>query len=108
MRGPDVSFVRQERLPSVTARRGFHEGAPDLAVEIVSPGDRPAQVAAAVRDYLAAGTPLVWVVDPRVRSITVHQSAKRTRLRDGDRLDGAEILPGLEIDVREIFGPQGE
>lgn len=106
VRGPDVSFVRHERLPSVAARRGFHEGPPDLAVEIVSPGDRPAQVAAAVRDYLAAGTPLVWVVDPRMRLITVHQGAQRTRLRDGDRLDGTDVLPGLEIDVREIFGSE--
>jgi Uma2 family endonuclease len=59
-----------------------------------------------VLDYPAAGAPRVWVVDPRMRLITVHQGTQRTRLRDDDRLAGADVLPGLEIDVREIFGSE--
>ena len=99
VRGPDVSFVRRERLPETPLRRGFHDGPPDLAVEIVSPGDRRRQVEDVVRDYLEAGTPCVWVVDPRSHTVEVHEPGRVTTLRTGDRLSGGTALSGFEVHV---------
>jgi Uma2 family endonuclease len=66
VRGPDVAFVRRERLPTPSPL-GFADFPPDLAVEILSPGDRPGEVLAKVGDWLNAGTRLVWVIDPARR-----------------------------------------
>ena len=67
VRGPDVAFVRRERYDPERAEREFFPGAPDLAVEILSPSNRPGEVHAKVADYLAAGSLLVWVPQPRGR-----------------------------------------
>src|SRR4029077_17708918 len=66
VRAPDVAFVRRDRLPEPTPR-GFPRLAPDLAVEVLSPGDRAGEVLAKVADWLSAGTRLVWVIDPERR-----------------------------------------
>src|SRR5687768_7537833 len=68
VRGPDVAFVRAERVPVGDDADWFFEGAPDLAVEVLSPRDRPGQSARKVKNYLDAGAHLVWVVDPRKRT----------------------------------------
>ena len=82
VRAPDVAFVTSERRVS---RRGFHEIAPDLAVEVVSPGDRATEVDEKVRDWLAAGTRLVWVADPASRTIVPHRAGSSPRsFRVGD------------------------
>jgi len=104
LRGPDVSFVSRERFEPVgDAVRAF-PGPPDLAVEIVSPSDRPAAVRAKVADYLAAGTRLVWVVDPDREAVAVYRSLlSPCVLRAGDVLEGGDVLPGLTVPVAEVF-----
>jgi Uma2 family endonuclease len=103
VRAPDVAFLRRERLPTPRPR-GYIEGPPDLAVEIRSPSDRPRRVAEAVADYLAAGTPVVWVVDPGQRTVAVHRpSAPREVYGVGDVLDGGRELPGLSVGVGELL-----
>ena len=72
VRAPDVAFVRRERAGLIQAR-GYAELAPDLLAEILSPDDRPAEVLAKVDDWLAAGTKLVWVVDPERSEIRVYR-----------------------------------
>jgi Uma2 family endonuclease len=103
VRGPDLSFVDRERLVGIDYAR-FFEGAPDLAIEIFSPSNRPYQVRAKVADYLAAGCRLVWVVDPKRRSVTTYRAIliPRVLLADGE-LDGEDVLPGLRISVGSIF-----
>jgi Uma2 family endonuclease len=106
VRAPDAAFVSAARVAG-TARRGpYFEGAPDLAVEVVSPGDSRQSVAAKVREYLAAGGNVVWVVDPRERSVTVHRKGGAViTLTVEDTLDGAPVLPGFQLPVRAIFEP---
>jgi Uma2 family endonuclease len=107
VRAPDVAFVRRERLPSPRPR-GYIEGPPDLAVEIRSPSDRQRRLSEAVADYLDAGTPMVWVVDPGRRSVTVHRPFVPTRVYGvGDVLDAGPELPGLRVEVGELLDLEG-
>lgn len=83
---------------------GFVPFAPDLAVEIVSPNDRAYEIYDKVRQYLEGGTRLVWVVWPRHRSLTVFTSDGTVgELREGDKLDGGDMIPGFGVQVAEIF-----
>jgi Uma2 family endonuclease len=106
VRGPDVAYIRTDRLPSSAAAYRFYEGAPDLVAEVVSPSDRAWEVAEKVEGYLTAGTRLVWVVDPRNRHVVAHTPDRTARvLREGDTLDGGDVLPGFRLDVAELFAP---
>lgn len=104
VRGPDVSFVRTVRLPAPDVAHRFYEGAPDLAVEIVSPDDRAAEVARKVAGYLRAGSGAVWVVYPDTRSVVVHTPDGLARLLGPDDvLTGGDALPGFAVTVGELF-----
>ena len=106
LRGPDVAFVAKGRVPSATDDSFAFEGAPDLAVEVVSPSNRPSEIHAKVADYLAAGTRLVWVVDPdpERRTITVYESLLAPRVLGADEeIDGADVLPGFRSRVSELL-----
>lgn len=102
VRAPDVAFVRAERI---TGRiPGYFEGAPDLAVEVLSPDDRPGYVRDKVLEWLESGAGAVWVVDPRARTVAVHEpKRKAVVLGEGDVLKGSGPLDGFELQVREIF-----
>lgn len=103
-RGPDVSFVRRERLDEIADPSKLFPGPPDLAVEVVSPSQGRAELHAKVADYLAAGTRLVWVIDPGSEQIAVYRSLLAPRiLRPEDLLDGEDVVPGFQVSVREIF-----
>jgi Uma2 family endonuclease len=106
VRGPDVAFVRAERALGADEENWYYEGAPDLAVEVLSPSDRPGQLAKKVKNYLDAGARLVWVVDPRARTVVVHAPDTPPRiLGEGDAIDGADVLPGFRAPVAAFFGP---
>ena len=103
---PDVAFVRTERLPSAAEQEHFAPVVPDLVVEVVSPSDSMTKVDDKVKRYLAASVSLVWVFHPRRRTVTVRRSNQPARvLRDGDVLDGEDVLPGFRLSVSEIFRP---
>jgi Uma2 family endonuclease len=103
VRGPDVSFVTRDRLVGIS-RSHFFEGAPDLAIEILSPSNRPYQMRAKVADYLASGCRLVWVIDPERLSVTTYRAILSPRvLLTDDELDGEDVVPGLRIKVGTIF-----
>jgi Uma2 family endonuclease len=103
VRAPDVGFVAKTRLAGPTSERYF-PGPPDLAVEVVSPGDSASAIHAKVFDYLRAGTRLVWVVYPQSRTVAVYGPDTPTRFLDIDgTLEGGDVLPGLSLPVREIF-----
>jgi Uma2 family endonuclease len=104
VRGPDVAFVAKARWSAVADKNRFFRGAPDLAIEILSPSNRPGDIHAKVADYLAAGARLVWIVDPKRRTVNVHETLLAPRrLGATDVLDGADVLPGLAITVGTIF-----
>ncbi|MGI8477145.1 MAG: Uma2 family endonuclease [Thermomicrobiales bacterium] len=100
---PDVAFVRMERRPD-PGQREFFQGPPDLAIEVVSPSESGPMVARKVRLYLDAGCPLVWCAYSEHRTVVVHAPEVPPRtLREGDMLDGGDVLPGLLISVADIF-----
>jgi Uma2 family endonuclease len=104
VRAPDVAFVSRARVEAVGEVEGFWPEAPDLAVEVVSPGDSYADVEEKVFDWLDAATKMVVVINPRQRSATVYKSpGDITALAEADVLDGGEIVPGFELAVRDIF-----
>lgn len=104
VRAPAVAFVCRKRLGELGETAGFWPGAPDLAVEVVSPTDRFADVEAKVLDWLHAGTAMVVVANPEARSLTVYRSLSDVRVLTGDTvLDGADVVPGWRLPVREAF-----
>ena len=104
VRGPDVAFVSKERFEKSGDTVRAFVGAPDLAVEVLSPSNTPAAMHAKVADYLAAGTPRVWVVDPEAQTVTVYASLLWPhRLGEDEMLDGDDIIPGFRVRVGEIF-----
>ena len=104
VRAADIAFVRRERIPATGIPKNFWQIAPDLAVEVLSPGDTLEEVEEKVEDWLAAGTRAVWVVSPKRRSVTVYRSMTDvTRLSEADELDGGDITPGFRCKVSEFF-----
>jgi Uma2 family endonuclease len=104
VRAPDASFVTAERAARQVRPEAYFEGAPDLAVEVVSPGDSAHEVAEKVADYLAAGTRLVWVVHQRRKTVTVHDPGAKPRvLTAADTLDGGDLLPGFLVPVGALL-----
>src|SRR5215210_2856382 len=104
VRAPDVAFVRRERVEEVGDAEGYWPGAPDLAVEVVSPNDLYTDVHAKVLDWLGAGGCMVVVLDGRKRAVTAYRSlADITVLTEEDTLDGADVVPGWRIAVRDLF-----
>ncbi|HEX6107389.1 MAG TPA: Uma2 family endonuclease [Gemmatimonadales bacterium] len=108
VRGPDVSFISAARLPPERIPEAFIPGAPDLAVEILSPSSRWAEVEEKLADYFAAGARLVWVVDPAARRVIVRHPDRPARVvAAGDTLDGEDVVPGFAVPVAELFPAPG-
>jgi len=104
VRGADASFVSNARISKQVQPKGYWELAPDLAVEVISPNDPASEVQSKVLEYLDAGTRLVWVIDPESKTISVYRSLSNVRvLTNKDTLDGADVLPGFSVAVKELF-----
>jgi Uma2 family endonuclease len=104
VRAPDVAFVRADRVPSGGVK-GYFQGAPDLAVEVVSSSDRPDEVAAKVQEWLRAGCAVVWGVEPANRTVAVYCHGHQVAiLTTADTLTGGDVLPEFSIQVAWIFG----
>jgi Uma2 family endonuclease len=100
---PDVSFVRTDRLPPLEEREGFMPR-PDLAVEVRSPSDEPADIAEKIALYQEAGVPLLWYCEPRRRTVTVYRPGREEVVvgEDGE-LDGDDVLPGFRLRVADVL-----
>jgi Uma2 family endonuclease len=101
---PDVSFVRKERLPPRSDYARPLELAPDLVVEVVSPNDRAGAIEEKIELYQRFGVPLIWLLWPRRHTISVLELGRAAReLREGDVLDGGDVLPGFRVPVADLF-----
>jgi Uma2 family endonuclease len=99
---PDVVYWKTERLPELP--EGFVEVPPDLVVEVVSPGDSQSYVHRKVLHYLDHDVALVWVVDPKTRTVTVYRSRQDVRiLGEAEEITGGDVLPGFSCRVAEFF-----
>jgi Uma2 family endonuclease len=104
VRAPDVSFVARGRFRNEQVPEGFGDLAPDLAVEVLSPEDRSRDLLDKVGEYLQAGVPLVWVIDPRRRTAAAYRSLTDVRtLGPDEALEGGEVLPGFRCALGELF-----
>jgi Uma2 family endonuclease len=103
VRAPDVAFVSRSRVDEIPPT-GFARFAPDLAVEVVSPNDRPGELLAKVAQLLDAGSRLVWVVDPiRAKAVVYRENGDITIVGPDDRLDGEDVLPGFGCALAEVL-----
>ena len=104
VRAPDVSFVTYERIRKQSKASGFFDGAPDLAVEVISPSETAVEIETKIIEYLEAGTQLVWIVYPQTETVTVHQAPNLVqKLNVDETLSGVPLLPDFSIPVRDIF-----
>jgi Uma2 family endonuclease len=104
VRCPDVAFVARGRFADEKLTEGFSPLPPDLAVEVVSPEDRPRALFDKVGEYLDAGVPLVWVIDPQKRVATVYRSVTDVRtLAASDELEGENVVPGFRCRLSDLL-----
>ena len=98
-RAPDISFVCKERLRGLKRKEAkFFQGAPDLAVEILSPSNTRREVDERLNDYFSSGSRLAWIIDPDRELVEIcHSPAQRRLLSTGGSLNGEDLLPGREI-----------
>lgn len=104
VRSPDVSFVSTARLPEGGIPKGFGEFGPDLAVEVLSPDDREADLFKKLGEYFAVGVRLIWVIDPDRECAVAYRSLTQTRqIAARDFLDGEDVVPGFRCRLSGIL-----
>lgn len=105
VRGPDVSFISAGRMAPDQIPDRFISGAPDLAIEILSPGSRWPEVHQLLAEYLGAGARMVWVVEPIQRRVTVHYPDRPPQSIAGESLlEGEDVVPGFSLATADLFG----
>lgn len=106
VRKPDVSFVRKGRLRDDHIPDGDLAIAPDLVVEVVSPNDLVYALERKVEEFLAAGTRLVWVINPRQRLVIAHRhDDTMSKVREGQELSGEDVVPGFSCQLSAFLLP---
>jgi Uma2 family endonuclease len=101
---PDGGFIRAGRLDLWPGRRGYFPGVPDIAIEVISPTDEPAEIRQKMDLYERTNVPLVWWINPERRTATVQAAGKPIRqLNDGDSLEGETVLPGFACPLSVLF-----
>jgi Uma2 family endonuclease len=112
VRIPDVAFVRRKKLPGgKRPRERIADLVPDLAIEVLSAGNTKGEISRKLREYFLSSVLLVWLLDPKKRQVEVFTAPDESMLfREGQRLDGGDVLPGLSLPVAEVFAevPQAE
>jgi Uma2 family endonuclease len=106
-RAPDISFIPKARLRSLgftPSTRKFLPGAPDLAVEILSPSNTRAEMDERLKDFFASGAQLVWIINPDDQCVEVCRSlTDRKLVGPGGTLDGEHLLPGFQLPIADLF-----
>jgi Uma2 family endonuclease len=105
VRRPDIAFIAADRAKTIPDE-GHVRIPPDLAIEVISPGDRIYEFEEKLADYRSAGIKLVWEVNPKFRYVRVHHSDRSSvRLEEGDTITGEGVLPGFSIRVKDLLPP---
>jgi Uma2 family endonuclease len=109
VRLPDVSYCHWAQFPDrLLPAAQMPDLYPDLAVEVLSPSNTRAEMARKRREYFAAGTRLVWEVNPGKRTVTVYTAPDESSvLTEADTLDGGTVLPGFSLPIRDWFERAG-
>lgn len=108
LRSPDLTFIRNEKIPAGDAQKRFLEVVPDLVVEVLSPSDSMRFVGYKIGEFLECGVPIVWLVDPEQRTVTVYRSLSHTeRYTSDDTITAEPVLPGFSCTVSRFFGVGG-
>mgnify|MGYP000855448830 CR=1 FL=1 len=104
VRGIDISFVGKDKIAEFGIPEKFFPVAPDLAIEVISPGNTFDEIQDKVEEYLAAGTKLIWIVYPKKKMVQVYRNNNIINiLRENDELNGEDILPDFKVNLSEIF-----
>jgi Uma2 family endonuclease len=108
VRGPDVMVFDQRATVDKLSRK-YTDKVPRLIVEVLSPSDQQGRTSVRVSQYLHRGVPLVWVVDPEVRIVTLYRPGQEHRtFEEGEELTGEDVLPDLRLPVTQLFTLPGE
>jgi Uma2 family endonuclease len=108
VRGPDVAYY-EDAATFAELHPKYGEVPPRLAVEVLSPNDRASKVLRKINDYLRCGVALVWVIDPEIRTVTVHRPGQpQAEFAEAQELTGEDVLPGFRCRVAEFFLLPGE
>jgi Uma2 family endonuclease len=106
-RAPDISFISRARLEDLGFRpssRLFFPGAPDLAVEVLSPNNTRGEIDERLNDFFASGSRLAWIVDPQAQRVEVCRSLTERRIIGaGGILDGEDVLAGFRYPISNLF-----
>jgi Uma2 family endonuclease len=104
VRGPDFAFIAKQNLPADEPKEAYWPGAPDLAVEVLSPGDTMGEVDEKIEEWLTTGCAAVWVVDPKLQTVTIYQSMTNVVVKTvSETMQGDPIVPGFSCAVDEFF-----
>ncbi|QEG33391.1 Uma2 family endonuclease [Bythopirellula goksoeyrii] len=104
VRAPDIAFVAKENVPVKLLDEGFWPGAPDLAVEVLSPSDRTGEVNEKIDAWLKAGCVAVWIVDPKLETVTTHHPHRDIQVNAaGESMSDDIVLPGFSCAVKDLF-----
>lgn len=100
----DVAFISHERLATIENPDKFGPSAPDLAVEVLSPGNRRGEIEEKIALYFAAGARAVWVFNPTKKTVALYTSPTDFYvLNENDTLEGGEVLPGFKLELSKLF-----
>jgi Uma2 family endonuclease len=106
-RAPDISYVSRQRVKALgfkPSTQSFFPGAPDLAVEILSPGNTREEIDRRLKDFFESGARLVWIIDPNARRVEVCSAPDQRRFITGEEnLEGGELLPDFRYSVADLF-----
>ena len=102
-RTPDIAFVTPERIKSIDIHRSPGAGAPDLAVEVISPGNRAEDTVKKIHQYLDAGCRTVWVIYPGLRRAEIHSKTGVQHLREEGQLTEETLRPGFAMRLSDVF-----
>ncbi len=103
--GADVGFISKKNLDKHGIPDSFFPTAPDIAVEVVSPGNTSEEISTKVEDYLSSGSRLVWIVYPKRKVVIVYRTNNTVSfLHENEELDGGDVLPNFRLPLGKIFG----
>lgn len=105
LRCPDVAFLTKENIPTLEEEDDFVKGAPDLAIEVISPSNTAVEINDKIGEYFEAGSKLIWVVYPNRKTVQVHKvgSNSVTILSAEDEITGEDVVPGFSCKVSQFF-----